>query len=49
MSKGGIIAFDEVGNPDWPGETKALLESLDLNHYPLLQFPYEPNISFVTL
>jgi len=49
MSKGGIIAFDEVNNPDWPGETKALLESLDLNCYPLQQFPYEPNISFLTL
>ena len=49
MSKGGIIAFDEVNNPDWPGETKALLESLDLNHYALRQFPYEPNISFLTL
>src|SRR3989344_7285486 len=49
LSKGGIIAFDEVNNPDWPGETKALLESLDLNCYPLQQFPYEPNISFLTL
>lgn len=49
MSKGSIVAFDEVNNPDWPGETKALLESLDLNRYPLQQFPYEPNISFLTL
>ena len=49
MSKGSIIAFDEVNNPDWPGETKALLESLNLNKYPLHQFPYEPNISYLIL
>ena len=49
LSKGGIIAFDELNNPDWPGETKALLESLNLNHYSLRQFPFEPNISFLTL
>ncbi|MEK7208955.1 MAG: TylF/MycF/NovP-related O-methyltransferase [Patescibacteria group bacterium] len=49
MSKGSVVAFDEVNNPDWPGETEALLESLNLNHYPLQQFPYEPNISFLTL
>ncbi len=49
LSKGSLIAFDEVDNPDWPGETKALLESLDLNHYPLQQFSYEPNISFLRL
>lgn len=49
LSKGGIIAFDELNNPDWPGETKALLDSLNLNNYPLRQFPYEPNISYLTL
>ena len=49
MPKGSIIAFDEVNNPDWPGETKALLESLNLNNYTLKQFPYEPNISYLIL
>lgn len=30
MSKGSILAFDEINNPWWPGETQALLEYLDL-------------------
>jgi hypothetical protein len=49
MPKGAIIAFDEVNNPHWPGETTALLESLDLNNYRLECSPFEPNISWITL
>ncbi len=28
MPKGAVIAFDELDNPMWPGETLALLESV---------------------
>ena len=49
MSKNSIIAFDQVNNPDWPGETQALLSSLNLNNYDLLSFPFEPNISYLIL
>ena len=28
MPKGSVIAFDELNNPDWPGETMAFLESM---------------------
>ncbi len=49
MSKNSIIAFDQVNNPDWPGETQALLSSLNLNNYDLKTFPFEPNISYLTL
>ena len=35
MSKNSIIAFDQVNNPDWPGETQTLLSSLNLNNYDL--------------
>jgi hypothetical protein len=47
IPKGGIVAFDEVNNPDWPGETLALLESLDLRAHRLECMEYEPNISFI--
>lgn len=33
----------------WPGETIALLESLDLNRARLECFEFEPNISFIQL
>lgn len=47
IPKGGVIAFDEVNNPFWPGETSALLEKLDLRHHKLECMEYEPNISFI--
>ncbi|WP_445636143.1 TylF/MycF/NovP-related O-methyltransferase [Nostoc sp. DSM 114161] len=49
MSKGAIIAFDEVNNEQWPGETMALLQKFDLNNYKLECFEFEPNISFIQL
>lgn len=49
MCKGSIIAFDEVNNPWWPGETKALLEVLDLSKYSLQRFSFDPNISYIVL
>lgn len=49
MSKGAIIAFDELHDQKWPGETRALLEAFNLNHYKLESFPFEPHISWITL
>jgi hypothetical protein len=49
IPKGGIIAFDEVNNPDWPGETLALLKAMNLHEHKLECIPYEPNISFIQL
>lgn len=49
IPKGGIVAFDEVHNKDWPGETKALLEKFNLNHHKLESHPFEPNISYIQL
>lgn len=49
MPRGAVIAFDELNDPKWPGETVALLEALDLNRYRLESFPFEPHISWITL
>jgi len=49
MGKGSIIAFDEANDAKWPGETRALLEYLDLKQYTLECFPFEPHISWITL
>lgn len=49
MPRGGVIAFDELHDPKWPGETVALLEALDLNRYRLEFFPFEPHISWITI
>lgn len=49
MPKGAIVAFDELNNPDWPGETQAALEKFSLNEHRLQCFEFEPNISYIIL
>jgi hypothetical protein len=49
MPKGAILAFDEVNNSDWPGETMALLEGMNVSVSKLECFSFEPNISFIQL
>ena len=49
MSKGGIIAFDQLNNPDWPGETLAYLEKTKLKKYKIENLNFEPNISFIQI
>lgn len=49
MFKGSILAFDEINNPLWPGETLALLESLDIRRVKIQKFSYEPNMAYIVL
>ncbi len=49
ICKGGIIAFDEVNDAKWPGETMALLEKLNLNKHKLESFELYPQMSFITI
>lgn len=49
MPKGAIIAFDELNDQKFPGETAALLEQFDLNRYKLENLPFDPHISWITL
>ena len=44
--KGGIVAFDELNCAEFPGETTALLEMLDLKHVELQRSPMDPYISY---
>lgn len=49
MPKGAIIAFDELDNPIWPGETEALLETLSINRLKIQRLPWDPYIGFAVL
>ena len=49
MPKGSIIAFDELDNPIWPGETEALMEKMPLNRLKLQRFDWDPYIAFAVL
>jgi Macrocin-O-methyltransferase (TylF) len=49
MPKGSIIAFDELDNPIWPGETEALLETIPCNRLKLQRVSWDPYIGFAVL
>lgn len=49
MPKGSILAFDELDNPIWPGETLAVLEELGLGNLELRRFEFDPYISYALL
>jgi hypothetical protein len=49
MPKGSVIAFDEVDNPMWPGETLALLDTVGLSRIRLRRMEWDPYISFAVL
>jgi len=49
MPKGAIVAFDELNDSRRPGETVALLESLNINNLKIRKFPEEPHISYVKI
>ncbi|MEV7185711.1 class I SAM-dependent methyltransferase [Kitasatospora sp. NPDC093102] len=40
LTKGSIIAFDELGHPRWPGVTAAIRETLGLENLTLQQLPF---------
>jgi len=46
MPKGAILAFDELDNPLWPGETLAMLEAHTSQRFELSRLEFDPYISF---
>lgn len=46
MPKGAVIAFDELNLRDWPGETLAALDVLDINKFRLQRFAFGSTISY---
>lgn len=49
ISKGGIIAFDQLNNVQWPGETQAVLEVLGIKNLRLQRFSFEPCRSYAVI
>lgn len=49
VPKGGIVAFDQVNERKWVGETIALKEMLDLNEVRLEKFPFEHRLSYFVM
>lgn len=49
MPKGAIIAFDELDNPLWPGETRAMIDAFGAGKLQLQRLEFDPYISFAVI
>ena len=49
MPKGAVVAFDELDNPMWPGETQALIDEFGLRRIALRRLEWDPYIAFGTI
>ena len=49
LFKGSVLVFDELNHPDFPGETKAVLEILGIRKFKLKSFHGETFGSYVIL
>ena len=49
MPKGAIIAFDELDNPLWPGETNAMIDFFNDNKLEVKRLEFDPYIGFAKI
>ncbi len=49
MPRGAVIAFDELDNPMWPGETLALLETMGIRRLEIRRLEWDPYIGYAIL
>lgn len=50
IPKGGIIVFDQINNPVWPGETVAMMEYFgSLNKLDIRKLDFECNIAYMVI
>lgn len=49
MPKGALIAFDELDNPIWPGETQAMLEHFARRPLEIRRLDFDPYIGFARI
>ncbi len=49
MPKGSVIVFDELNDRGLPGETLALMDSIDVRKLRIERFTYDTKISFAVI
>jgi hypothetical protein len=49
MPRGGVLVFDELDNPIWPGESTALLDTIGIRALKLQRFDWDPYIGYAIL
>jgi hypothetical protein len=46
MPRGSVIALDQMDNPIWPGEARAVLDTIGVHNLELKRFEWDPYISY---
>lgn len=49
MPRGAVVAFDELDNPQWPGETLAMMEETAHRPLALRRLEWDPYIAYAVL
>ena len=49
MPKGAVLVFDELNDEAFPGESIAVMESLELKSIRIRRFDFEPRISYAVI
>lgn len=49
MPKGAVLAFDELNQKQWPGETLAVMREVGIGNLKIERFPFVPAMSFAVL
>lgn len=49
LTKGSVLAFDELTHPEFPGETVALKEVMDITQHRIQRFPTTPYPSYLVM
>jgi hypothetical protein len=49
LPKGAVLAFDELDNPLWPGETSAVLDEVGIDRLQLRRFEFDPYIAYAVM
>ena len=49
MPRGAVLAFDELNQRAWPGETVAVLETVGLSKLRIKRFPYASGLSYAVI
>jgi len=49
MPKGSVIALDQLDNPIWPGEARAVLDTVGIRTLELQRFEWDPYVAYAIL
>ncbi len=49
IPKGGIIVFDELNSKNWPGETKAVIDTIGIAKLKIKRFSFDSYLSYAII